>query len=55
MRVLSALFEHIYVFWSLAFVISKRLNCSLSFGGLFGLVVSLLFQRDAGGVVGELG
>lgn len=29
---LSALFEDIYMFWTLAFVTSKHLNCSLSFG-----------------------
>lgn len=54
MRVLSALFEHIYVFWSLAFVTSKRLNCSLSFWGCFGWVF-FAFKGCAGGVVRESG
>lgn len=46
MRVSNALFEHIYVLWSWAFVAPKHLNCSLLFfcfvGFWFGFFFLLL-------------
>lgn len=51
MRVSNALFEHIYVLWSLAFVTSNHLNCSLIFFVLlgFGLFFFSLFLKGCKG------
>lgn len=43
MRVSNALFEHIYELWSLAFVTSKHLNCSLFFLVLLGFALFFFF------------